>query len=360
MKKAFVFIFAANVLLYIVGCNSEPSLLRKEIIGDWQVERIEKKLENIQFNNITTGVVDAHSFKISGNISCRYIETSFETRTSNYRSIYDDGTYRDWKPTIESREETKKKKYIPDKLDISNPYGSDIELPVDPEGNFVGTIGTDPKYYFLNAPSTKPYYSLYNYTSPSNLVVRMSIPDDYIKPDKFVNSHSLEYPQIFFMQINVDEVKNYAQNYVKNKLSQISLSFKEQITRRNVSPQITITPIDIPSYENCITELRGRFGNEFAGDDDVIKIAMDSAKDYLNYGLSKVRTDISQSIHFMAWVGGTYRIETVHGEYNYFSGLITPSSSGPLSKTVLLVEKGEKIRTQEVREGEGGSMVDSD
>ena len=87
---------------------------------------------------------------------------------------------------------------------------------------------------------------------------------------------------------------------------------------------------------------------------------MDSAKDYLNYGLSKVRTDISQSIHFMAWVGAKYRIEAVHGEYNYFRDFVSPSSSEPLNKTVLLVEKGEKIRMQGVREGEGGSMVDSD
>lgn len=361
MKKAFVFIFAAYILLYILGCSSERSLLRKETIGgDWQVERIEKKLAKIQFNNITTGIVDAHSFEISGNISCRYIETSFEKRTLTYRSIYDDGTYRDWMPITESREKTKQKKYIPDILVISNPYGSDIEVQVDPKGNFVGTIEIYLKYYFKNAPSTKPYYYLYYYSSPSKLVIKMSIPEDYTKPDKLVNSHSVAFPRFSFLKMNDDEVKNYAQTYAKNKLSQISLSFKEQITRRNVSPQITITPVDIPSYENRITKLRRRLESEFDGDEAAIKLGTDSAKDYLKYGLSKVKTDIGQLIHFMAWVGGTYRIETVHGEYNYFKDFISPSTSKPLNKTVLLVEKGEKIRVQDVREGEGGSMVDSD
>lgn len=219
MKKAFVFILVANVLLYIVGCNNERSLVKKKkVVGDWQVERIEKKLENIQFNNLTTSIVDAHSFEISGNVSYPYIESYSKKRICNLRSIYDDGTYRDWRPTIESREETRQKKHIPDTLEISNPYGSDIELPVDSEGNFIVKMGIDPKYYFKNVPSTKPYYSLYIYNSPSNLMLRTSVPDNFTKPDKIVNSHSVEYPQFSFMQIKVEEVKKLCTKLCKKQI----------------------------------------------------------------------------------------------------------------------------------------------
>ena len=186
------------------------------------------------------------------------------------------------------------------------------------------------------------------------------MPDDYKKADKFINNYSVELPKFYFSKMDIDKAKSYAQTYAKTKLCQISLSFKEQVTRRNVSPQITITPIGIPSYENCVTDLRENLQSEFAGDEDLTKLGMDSAKVIFNAALPKAKTDISQSIHFVAWVGARYEIETVHGEYNYFRDFVSPVSSEPLGKTILLVEKGEKIRVQEVREGEGGTMVDSD
>ena len=74
----------------------------------------------------------------------------------------------------------------------------------------------------------------------------------------------------------------------------------------------------------------------------------------------KTKTDNAQSISFNGLLNHQYKIETVHGEYYYFRGFIKTSSNQPMNKSVLLIEKGSKVRVQNIKEGEGGILVNSD
>ena len=68
----------------------------------------------------------------------------------------------------------------------------------------------------------------------------------------------------------------------------------------------------------------------------------------------QVKREDAQVISFAARVGGKYRVEMVHGEYLYFTDFIEPKSVAPMSSTILLIEAGEKVRVQKIRESEGG------
>ena len=67
----------------------------------------------------------------------------------------------------------------------------------------------------------------------------------------------------------------------------------------------------------------------------------------------------SPYVDFRAPLNSDYRVQSYHGEYFYFSGMVSADEWPRTSKTVLLVEKGAKIRVEDVKEGEGGEIVDN-
>jgi len=165
-----------------------------------------------------------------------------------------------------------------------------------------------------------------------------------------------EFNPYYWMPVKeIDKAKSFAVKWVEDRICVVEITTKEQITRRIVSPEITVTPI------NTKKQLHGAVARalnaEFEGDKELLNAGMDAIKDRLQRPLVKRRKEVAQSLSFCAWAGHKYKIETVHGEYYYFNGFITPNANS-IKKTILLVEKGDKIRIQGVREGEGGVIVD--
>ena len=346
------------VLLVISGCTGTHGPFNRYVryenrnYGSWhKSDRITRNNGEIEISNLSVMVVGTHKARITGTISCWYTETGYEERAFERYYIYTNRTEsQGWK--VETRKiHPRKREHHPKVINLCNPYGHGIQMEISPEGKFSGCFELDSKYYFKNLPPRKPYYGRYHKANPKKLRLSVDRPKDYPNFGK----HYEPLPKFNFILREDDKAKDYA----KNMLCRVSLLFKEQVTRREVSPRVTITPLNVPSYKDRVSKFKSRLEREFAGDEELVSLGMKSGKHYLDDPLSETKTDASQAISFQASVGSKYKIETVHGEFNYFRGFITPSSSEPIDKIVLLVEKGEKIRMQEVREGEGGSMVDS-
>jgi hypothetical protein len=63
-------------------------------------------------------------------------------------------------------------------------------------------------------------------------------------------------------------------------------------------------------------------------------------------------------VRWLAVVGTKYHVETVIGTHYYYSEFFTPGNCDAISKTLLLVDTGSKVRVEEAKDGEGGAMVD--
>lgn len=356
------------MLVFLNGCAIPYGYREvKSNYGLWEPYKIDNTNPTMSLEDVTWTVLGPHTARVSGKISCEYDSVTKERQPYDYIR-YQDYRYPDFTGRNHHTNEicgqgraynhrtggTTRQTYVPTTVKLRNPYGPDVTVSVNSDGRFSGEVAIGERYYFTRL-SVPAYYGKYHHTSPSKL--RVSIPphESLTFPNKYC-----ELPKFHFAKPNVGRAEQFAMNYASGVMCPVQIAFKEQTTRRDVSPQVTITPTGVPTSKEILGRADAAFRREFSGDKTLCDAAMKKVKYRLGKVLTSTRKDTAQSMSFTAWVGGKYKVETIHGEYHFFRGFVSPRSSDAIDKAVLLVEKGQKIRVQGVREGEGGSMVDSE
>jgi len=358
-------------------------------IGDRKIVT-KKHFDNAVFdmNNPQVQVIDSRTIRVSGKITNPILIVQSSDAEYEFRAIGAWGTNNTWCPTARSSPLRTEKIPWPLKsirIPAENHFRPSDELyevnsvaDIDPNGFFETTIKTKSTYFIK--PDVENYHRInfdnrkliadadytmsmpresYSYSESDNV--------DYAQNQAHVNKKCTfnfndRFP-VYLVDYDVDKVKQYAQKLLKKKHCWVTLEFKDQATRTNVTPQIIIKPIDSPTEDEFSTSLKADFEKEFNNDANLVNIALQECKKTHYAGViwaGKTSTDTAQSLEFFALVGHKYKIETIHEKYFYFSGYITPASSASLKKTILLIEKGDKVRIEEIREGKSGNIIDSD
>lgn len=68
---------------------------------------------------------------------------------------------------------------------------------------------------------------------------------------------------------------------------------------------------------------------------------------------------MTDTMRFSAWKGFAYRIEATHPRYFYFDKRLSVDTGGSISKEILLIERGQKVRTETITDGAVGEMIDT-
>ena len=345
------------------GCASLPWSPGHNMIG--KVRKIEtKKITDAAFKtkNLSFKIVDSKTIVISGEIIDPTLTFTTITKEEQFRALGAWGTRNKWSPTGRRFPKYEEKERWPLSLlrihYMSN-RASATKAVVDSNGNFEATIKANDFNYFVR-PKRRKYYKLY---SKEKMIEVGATHKAY---DKWHSEWAnIGTAKIYFFKEDVEKMKEFGRNLVRGNfsISPVNIEFREQITRREISPEIIMTPVDAPTKKNHINSFFPLLRKEFDGNSRFIEFGMKGVKSQFNRyrnvaWANERRKEIAQSIMFNGIVGYKYKIETIHGEYYYFKGFLSPNSSSPIKKTILLVEKGDKIRVQEVREGEGGSMID--
>ena len=297
--------------------------------------------DSFKLESLEVVVTHDHSARVYGKIvsATRYVSVEQERE-----KIYTDGSGQ----VRETKFVRRKVSYVPEIVTLDNPFGPNLTMPVSEDGSFKGVLQIRNDFFFVK-PDKKAYRII---EKRSGLVTGVWDSDD---SDGIVRSENYPFPDVFVVGPDYDAVYKYALSLVCD----VKLEMKDKVTRRDVTPEITITAVSAPTVKGIMDMFLKEFGSDGLGDelsDEALSFLV--KRGFLLKG-QRMRED-AQTISFVGYIGGEYCVETVHGEYYYFKGSIKPKTTEAISNTVLLVETGSKVRTRQVKESEGGSMVGSD
>jgi len=300
----------------------------------------------------------AHKARVSGKISsCGYDLISGERhlklifrKTRRGMPLNPNAYYYERKITTRNVS-TQYRSWMPKIVAIENPLGSEVVANVNADGSFSASLSLSDEKYFLTHSSAvnsvsgnrSKYLNVFHYNTPKQILISPKSPPSGVS----FKSCSSNLP-VYWLDVKWNAVEGY----VRMQTTSMTLEVCDKITHLPISPVITVTGLRVPSMQ----EVKSIFVSEF-GDRNVADKAMKWLS-YLEQGAKKKKT--AQSIDFNALVGATYKIETMHGEYYYFRGFVDPIKTPRERKSILLIEKGGKVRNEDVKEGEGGLIVDSD
>ncbi|NQU83735.1 MAG: hypothetical protein HQ536_03405 [Parcubacteria group bacterium] len=309
----------------------------------WKDTGLTRPEENISFQiqHLKVTPNGNHAALISGKIAAATKYVSYEQEREK---IYTDGSAK----IRETRFVRGKVSYVPKTVTLDNPFGPNPTLPVTEDGSFKGILQTK-KAIFFRKPNEKSYRTI---KEESNFVTKVWDSDI---SDNIIKSESYPLPKVFIVLPDYAAAREYALSMT----CAIRLDVKEKVTKKKIAPEITITAVIAPTASEIKDMFLRKFGNDNIGkdlSDETISFLV--KRGFLVKG-KRVRED-AQRISFIAYVNGEYQVETVHGKYYYFKGSIKPTTTEPISNTILLIEVGGKVRTQQVKESEAGSMIDSD
>lgn len=378
-KESKLIMLVCFALWSFLGCESpQPVSLPQPTIPTYPTPtatriRMIRKVADIGFHieNITTNIIDSQTLSVRGQIvrpfvtiTCQKIHEQLiqygEPGSTNWQAIKEDF------PTSEVK---------PWNLSEINATGqwlsSEPDCKLNPDGAFTILIKAQADYYFLKPESKAGFKSIEHNGMLSLTATHLEEKcttsyDNYFTDSKSFTIHKAIPYTLYSTTYDADKTRQISRELLESLIRpcRISLEFKEQLTRREVSPDIKITPTSAKTRQDYADLLRTKLVQKFDNNSTLVSIGIEVFDSYFNTNKGKIIwtdiiTDRAQIISFIGLVGCQYKIEATHGEYIYFRGFITPSSTEPVNKTVLLVEKGEKVRVQEVKDGEGGAMVDN-
>lgn len=244
--------------------------------------------------------------------------------------------------------------WTPRTLQVQNPFGSDTTIAVQADGSFSAKVQLSDRYYTAPVPASRlpsKYFGSFKYGEDKRLGIAAVNPPDNLN----LRAWGLPYTVRF-----VKPREEMVNGYVERMLTTVHLAVKDKVSHLPVSPEITVTCSQGASREDVI----GRLSREF-GDDDLAKSVAERIDDKYFFGKPGSKEEgprqastSGQSMSFCGIVGADYVIETVHGDYYYFRGVLEPDRAPVVRKNVLLIEKGAKVRLEEVKEGQGGVLTD--
>lgn len=289
-------------------------------------------------------VKGGNSLRMNGEIiSCSYTLNSREERqipTQRFKHSLNHWEQR-WEREVRDKI-PQRESWLPQHLEITNPYGSDAVVRVNSTGQFSGTLAFD-RISYASPDVNRQKYKTFREVQPNQQVVFNAI--DPPVSLSFAGRASL--PPCW------EAVPNYdvAKEFFRSKLAEVHIDVRDQGTRQRLMPKVIVTAIS-PTREEVMRELQV----EFSGDNDLLQAVKHNLDDLVLGG--QTHTSITDQIEFIAWDGGRYQIETILGGYHYFKTIISCDSPGPRTKEILLVDRGSKIRIENVEEGSVGSITD--
>jgi hypothetical protein len=311
--------------------------------------------------------IDDHHARISGKIK----HCSFDVRKEFWRRepIYTDGTrsvvarYRDDKVEFNGRHE-----YVPERVTVSIPFGPDIQCNVLQSGEFSGTIVSEeeggpakgPKYSFVQPKSAPKNYSVWNLKwFPT---VKAVLPE---KVEFYTMMRGPEGPT-FKPSDPCTVWYCYVANKVLEEMSvrKVTLTTYEKNSRLPVEAEITVSGVDVPTREQLRKAWTAKFDAFVANEgisrlpQDLLGVARQAMRDGREItvpGSDAPLTTRASTISFNGAPGATYKIETRHPRYYYFSDVLALNQPGDVKRAILLIEIGKKQRGDD--EGHGGEMV---
>jgi len=322
----------------------------------WIVKEEQTGRKRFQVESFTLKPTGARTALVSG----RVIEYAFEVITVETRKVYPYGRSH---PRIEYEKgrvlKTEWVRRIPSQLVITNPYGPNTAASVLESGIFEAVVTCDEPYFFQRPPRPdNPYRAVFQYANRSKFelipeLAPVDRPDKYTgytydkKPGHDYTGHLLGPLSVWGYDVDWDRVREFVSDY----FPRMDFEVKDKITRLPVSPTVRVTGVSVPSRE----ALKQRFSHEFK-EDSIVGKALSYVPQYLQKG--ETMEVNAQAFSFQAIAGVSYKVETIHGNYYYFTANISAAAGKNYSKVILLVEKGSKIRVEGVKEGEGGEIVD--
>ena len=196
----------------------------------------------------------------------------------------------------------------PNQLNIQNPGGADTTCDVESDGSFSATIKLDSSHRYhkyRNDIPNKKYAPRVSYRTQKNIFLYQQSSPKLLDIDAYNKGHEwdktpcerrsfkVEMPKFWFTQRKPEKAKQFAKDWVYDHLCTVKLNVKEQVTRRNISPQITISPTNASLTESIASEFTKAMRLEFDNDQDFISLGKKATK----YVLSRPLTLIS---HFEA------------------------------------------------------------
>lgn len=311
-------------------------------IDDSDLDNNARSFFTVSTNKTTRG---AHELVLKGAVSaCYYSYTSTQTRKVPTQHF--DRSSNMWKQSWKVESQTlsrKKKHWRPRQLRISNPFGGTVNTAVSESGAFETRLQV-PANYYLQLPKPE------NYLAPARSTKQFTIgisADGQPHGGNFKTSAIM--PALWQYALNTDK----ARQYVKDNICTVDLRFKDSTSRKSIMPKVVVTGVE-PNKK----DIEKLLSVEFGGHQELIEIATEEI--YRVLFEAEKKTSITSNIRLKLWKSGQCKIEATHGRYHYFSTPLELGTTSKVRKDILLVEKGEKIRVENLNEGETGSMVDVD
>lgn len=322
-------------------------------------------IECTQFkiSNLEVKKTGRHSLAISGGVNrINYKLKTWQQGYKNQPCYTDDVNGRDCSGySFGTRnEQTFKKSWIPAKVLLSSPYcKDDIKADVSPRGWFIFHIDFNKKYYTRPFPRyhlPSKYFGISCCSGKGFTIKAIGFPE----PSRIKGSnvrHGRLSQKIPYEAYLIRPLKNKIEDYMRGLNTTIHLSIKDRITHRPLSPLIRITCQEAPTKEKLQVILHKEFNNKKLAIREASKVTFPSYSRFF-YKEGRVKETTNEFIKICTMIGAKFKIETIHEDYHYFKGYIAADNSPEIKKDILLIEKGEKVRFENVNEGQGGILTD--
>lgn len=224
----------------------------------------------------------------------------------------------------------------PRHVEISVPFGKEpFRAGVMSDGQFSAVVETDKDHYFTRGKNSdlKKGYSWWWHER--EILFKAEHP---LEAGKFRGDDWKYRARIWTVDASSKVIRALAEC-----ISHVQIEIYDRDSRVAVSPEIIISPIDVPGLEDIVSKWRYEY-------DDYIA---QKAKKHYEALLKKQRARLwrgaktirpTSAITFWGYRGSRYKVETKHKDYYYFSTVLEILDAPETKRTFLLVKIGSKIR----------------
>jgi hypothetical protein len=307
-------------------------------LSEWKDSGVveEKGVVSVNFMDLEIVPDGAHSAKVSGSVEARRKISVEQVRTKHYPAS--------GKTEKEVQYVERVKTYVPSAVSLENPFGNDCVFRVNAQGKFGGKLTISDKYLFKDIADLK-YRKVVE--CPVAFVCAWDASEGRGIESRF------QFPTVWKYAADFEQALKYADG----RTCLIRVEMMDKATRHQVTPEVLVRSVAGPSQKIFESELSSEFGSDEIGA-ELVKETMCSLRKKGLLLLGEAVQDKTQLVRVLLCVSSKCSVSTVHPEYYYFEGSFEITETGSLEKAILLVETGEKVRQEQVKEGDSGIIVE--
>lgn len=301
------------------------------------------RLERVRFTptSPTQGVLE-------GVVAQALVETHrFEARTEHYLRRKRFLFFEERSPaqrTVLRKQEIVWKPVAPKRLLVSNPFGPSPVVDVGPDGAFRAELTFDPPHVVVEPDEEDQVRSLFVYTKPP---AALSIAPPAAGGVRF---RPVQTP-IAIWRYELDPEK--AARYARSQAVELVVEARDMLSRTPVDATISLETLKGPTRRDIQQRLE-----RLTHDADAAASLMRHVPELLEPG-QRLVVDRSGALRAVVAAGAVVRLQTLHPAYLHFTRTISvrPDGDGKVHKTILLPEKGRKVRVERVDDSLGGAIA---